>query len=87
MFFQDNIRGFASYHCTQARGLFIALGQQKVRGVLKLGQSPVFPPLWVQSMGEVTKCAAFPSQHFAAEVAHFAEKSGIGMIDAIKPLV
>jgi hypothetical protein len=87
MFFQDNIRGFASYHCTQARGLFIALGQQKVRGVLKLGQSPVLPPLWVQSMGEATKCAAFQSQHFAAEAAHFAEKSGIGMIDAIKQLV
>jgi hypothetical protein len=38
-------------------------------------------------MGEATKCAAFPSQHFAAEAVHFAEKSGIGMIDAIKPLV
>ena len=69
------------------RGLFIALYQQKVRGVLKKGQSPVLPPLWVQSMGEATKCTVFPSQHFAAEAVHFAEKSGIGMIDAIKQLV
>jgi len=55
MFFQDNISGFASYHCTQARGLFIALDQQKASGVLKIGQSPVLPPLGVQSMGEATK--------------------------------
>ena len=68
-------------------GLFIVLDQRKVRGVLKIGQSPVLPPLWVQSMGEATKCVAFQSQHFAAKAAHFAEKSGIGMIDAIKQLV